>query len=147
MFPDAAWIAVELLLSGDDAVWLERLRALSRRTQMPLVAAGDVHMHCRRWNRCSGSIAKTAGLVTNQQRPGTASGVIFVTLEDETGFANLIVWPKIAKAQRIPLLTSTLMMVSGIVQKENDVLHLIVGKIENCSHWLQDLQVKSRDFQ
>jgi error-prone DNA polymerase len=99
------------------------------------------------WSRRSGSIAKTAGLVTNRQRPGTASGVIFVTLEDETGFANLIVWPKIAKAQRIPLLTSTLMMVSGIVQKENDVLHLIVGRIENCSHWLQDLEAKSRDFQ
>lgn len=99
------------------------------------------------WNRRSGSIAKVAGLVINRQRPGTASGVIFVTLEDETGFASLIVWPKIAKAQRIPLLTSTLMMVSGIVQKENDVLHLVVGKIESYSHWLQDLEAKSRDFQ
>lgn len=47
LFPEAVWIGVELLLSGDDAAWLERLRALSRRTQMPLVAAGDVHMHCR----------------------------------------------------------------------------------------------------
>jgi len=47
LFPDAAWIGVELLLSGGDAVWLERLRALSWRTRMPLAAAGDVHMHCR----------------------------------------------------------------------------------------------------
>ena len=73
------------------------------------------------WSRRSGSIAKVAGLVTNRQRPGTASGVIFVTLEDETGFANLIVRPQIAKMQRVPLLTATLMLVSGIVQKEDEI--------------------------
>lgn len=98
------------------------------------------------WQRRNGSIAKVAGLVINRQRPGTASGVIFVTLEDETGMANLIVWPKIAEAQRVPLLSAKLMMVSGIVQKENEVLHLVAGKIQDYSDWLNFVDWKSRDF-
>ncbi|MGH8475088.1 MAG: error-prone DNA polymerase [Methylococcales bacterium] len=98
------------------------------------------------WKRRNGSIAKVAGLVINRQRPSTASGVIFVTLEDETGLANLIVWPKIAEAQRIELLSAKLMVVSGIVQQENGVLHLVAGKIRDCSEWLNRIVSKSRDF-
>lgn len=98
------------------------------------------------WQRRNGSVAKVAGLVINRQRPGTASGVIFVTLEDETGMANLIVWPKIAKAQRAALLSASLMVVSGIVQQENGVLHLIAGRIEDRSEWLNLVEWKSRDF-
>ncbi|MGH8553438.1 MAG: OB-fold nucleic acid binding domain-containing protein, partial [Methylococcales bacterium] len=98
------------------------------------------------WKRRNGSIAKVAGLVINRQRPSTASGVIFVTLEDETGLANLIVWPKIAEAQRIELLSAKLMVVSGIVQQENGVLHLVAGKIRDCSEWLNRIVWKSRDF-
>ncbi len=99
------------------------------------------------WQRRNGSIAKVAGLVINRQRPSTASGVIFVTLEDETGLANLIVWPKVAEAQRVALLSARLMEVSGIVQKENGVLHLVVGKIQDRSDWLNQVEWKSRDFQ
>lgn len=97
-------------------------------------------------DRRNGSIVKVAGLVINRQRPSTASGVIFITLEDETGFANLIVWPKVAEAQRVSVLTAKLMLVSGIVQKENGVIHVIAGKIRNCSQWLSGLEVRSRDF-
>ena len=97
-------------------------------------------------SRRHGSIVKVAGLVTNRQRPSTASGVIFVTLEDETGISNLIVWPKTAEAQRVDLLTSKLLLVSGIVQKEHGVIHVIAGNIRNCSHWLQGLETHSRDF-
>ena len=97
--------------------------------------------------RRNGSIVRVAGLVINRQRPGTASGVIFITLEDETGLANLIVWPKIAEAQRRPLLASKLMLVSGVVQKEHDVVHVVAGKIQDYSQWLASLNVKSRDFQ
>ncbi|MGR9106380.1 MAG: error-prone DNA polymerase [Gammaproteobacteria bacterium] len=99
------------------------------------------------WQRRNGSIATVAGLVINRQRPGTASGVIFVTLEDETGLANLIVWPKIAAAQRRALLSARLLVVSGIVQKEQGVLHLIAGKIRDRSDWLPRLEWQSRDFQ
>ena len=96
--------------------------------------------------RRNGSIVRVAGLVVNRQRPGTASGVIFVTLEDETGLANLIVWPKIAQAQRLPLLSAKLMLVSGIVQKEHDVVHVVVGKIQDYSAHLANLPIKARDF-
>ena len=91
-------------------------------------------------------IAKTAGLVIGRQRPSTASGVIFVTLEDETGHVNVIVWPGFVKAQRKALLKAKFLCVSGIVQHESNVLHLIAGKLEDYSHWLEPLQAKSRDF-
>ncbi|MCS5564878.1 MAG: error-prone DNA polymerase [Methylococcales bacterium] len=92
------------------------------------------------WQRRTGSVAKVAGLVINRQRPLTASGVFFVTLEDETGMANLIVWPRTVEAQRVALLSSRVMIVSGIVQKEGGVLHLVVGKIRDGSSWLDSLE-------
>lgn len=92
------------------------------------------------WQRRTGSVAKVAGLVINRQRPLTASGVFFVTLEDETGMANLIVWPRTVEAQRVALLSSRMMIVSGIVQKEGGVLHLVVGKIRDGSSWLDSLE-------
>ncbi|HFE37735.1 MAG TPA: DNA polymerase III subunit alpha, partial [Gammaproteobacteria bacterium] len=98
------------------------------------------------WEMKTGKIAKVAGLVVGRQRPGTASGVVFVTLEDETGFINVIVWPKFAAAQRQALLNSKVMLVSGIVQQENNVLHLVAGRLEDCSCWLENLEAKSRDF-
>ena len=92
------------------------------------------------------TFAKTAGLVIGRQRPGTASGVIFVTLEDETGHVNVIVWANLAKTQRKALLKSKLLCVSGIVQRESSVLHLIARKLEDYSSWLESLPIKSRDF-
>ncbi len=94
----------------------------------------------------SGSLARVAGLVIGRQRPGSASGVIFVTLEDETGICNIIVWPKFAEAQRRPLLASRLLMVTGTVQQEAGVLHLVAGRLEDWSHWLGTLPISSRDF-
>ena len=91
-------------------------------------------------------IAKTAGLVIGRQRPGTASGVIFVTLEDETGHVNVIVWPGLVETQRKTLLKAKFLFVSGTVQHESNVLHLIAGRLKDYSHWLEPLQIKSRDF-
>ncbi|MCG7987315.1 MAG: error-prone DNA polymerase [Candidatus Thiodiazotropha weberae] len=105
-----------------------------------------VHTAQALWSVRNGAVARTAGLVIGRQRPGTASGVIFVTLEDETGQANVIVWPKIAEAQRKPLLQSQLLIVSGIVQQQDGVLHLVAGRLEDRTDWLGDLQTKSRDF-
>lgn len=94
----------------------------------------------------NGGLAKVAGLVIGRQRPGTASGVIFVTLEDESGQANVVVWPKIAEEQSKVLLQSQLLMVSGVVQKDEGVLHLIARKLEDLSFCLGELKIKSRDF-
>jgi len=98
------------------------------------------------WSIRSGAIARVAGLVLCRQRPQTASGVTFVTIEDETGHVNLIVWPSTAQAQRKALLQSNLLLVSGIVQQEEGVLHLLAGKLTDLHDWLAGLEVKSRDF-
>ncbi|AMK78309.1 MULTISPECIES: error-prone DNA polymerase [Methylomonas] len=98
------------------------------------------------WQRRNGSIAQVAGLVICRQRPMTAAGVTFVTLEDETGQVNLVVWPATALAQRKPLLKARLLSVSGTIQQEDGVLHLVAGKLEDWSSWIGDLETKSRDF-
>ncbi|WP_369602964.1 OB-fold nucleic acid binding domain-containing protein [Hahella sp. SMD15-11] len=93
-----------------------------------------------------GSWVRVAGLVIGRQRPGTASGVTFVTLEDETGFVNVVVWLNTARAQRKPLLTARLLEVNGIVEKEGEVIHVIAGRLVDRSAWLADLHTRSRDF-
>ena len=93
-----------------------------------------------------GAWVRTAGLVITRQRPGTASGVTFVTLEDETGHSNLVVWKKIADTQRQALLRSRLMAARGQVQREGDVIHLVVRHMSDLSHWLDGLHTRSRDF-
>lgn len=93
-----------------------------------------------------GSPVCTAGLVITRQRPGSAGGVVFVTLEDETGQVNLIVWERIAVSQRQVLLRAALMGVRGRVQREGEVLHVIAGRLEDHSHLLGDLKSRSRDF-
>ncbi len=98
------------------------------------------------WQLPSGSHARVAGLVIGRQRPGSASGVIFVTLEDETGNSNIVVWPKFAEAQRKPLLKAQLLVVAGTVQQEEGVLHLIAGRLEDLSSWLGEMKTSSRDF-
>jgi error-prone DNA polymerase len=89
---------------------------------------------------------RVGGMVMFRQRPGTASGVVFVSLEDETGIVNLIVWPKVVEAQRKPLLGARLMVVSGELQKEDGVTHVIAGRIHDASRWLGDIEAPSRDF-
>lgn len=93
-----------------------------------------------------GTNVRIAGLVTHRQRPGTASGVIFMTLEDETGSFNLIIWPKIAEAQRGVLLAARLLLVSGRLQSEQGVIHIVVQRSVDRSAWLGTLTTYSRDF-
>ena len=94
----------------------------------------------------SGRLVGVAGLVITKQRPGTASGVTFVTLEDETGCSNLVVWKKIAEEQRDVLLNSRLMGVQGELQKEGKVIHVIARKLVDHSELLGELLLKSRNF-
>ena len=102
--------------------------------------------HQSLWDQPNGRVIRTAGLVITRQRPGSASGVVFVTMEDETGYANLIVWERIATAQHAALIDSRLLEVRGKVQREGDVLHVIAQRLTNLSALLGELMVSSRDF-
>jgi error-prone DNA polymerase len=90
--------------------------------------------------------ARIAGLVTCRQRPGTASGVVFVTLEDETGNTNVIVHGALVEHQRRELLTARLLGVYGQIQREGNVVHLIAKRLVDRSDLLGQLSVSSRDF-
>lgn len=94
----------------------------------------------------TGRHVHVAGLVITKQRPGTASGVTFVTLEDESGYINLIVWKKIADEQRDALLNARLMGVDGELQIEGKVVHVIARKLHDHSALLGELQVRQRNF-
>ena len=94
----------------------------------------------------NGSRVRAAGIVTCRQRPGTASGVIFVTLEDETGNVNVIVWNNVLQKQRRELLGSTLLGVGGQIQREGEVIHLVAARLFDYSALLGSLTTTSRDF-
>ena len=97
-----------------------------------------------------GRLARASGLVTHRQRPETAKGTVFVTLEDETGAVNVIVWPKIADAQRKPLLGATLLTVYGQWQRQGEgdaaVMHLLAARMIDHTFLLNGLVSRSRDF-
>jgi len=89
---------------------------------------------------------RTAGIVVTRQRPGSASGVTFVTLEDETGHVNLIVWRNVAERYRRALIGARLLGASGTLQREGEVLHLVVARLYDYSRLLGELKTYSRDF-
>jgi len=93
-----------------------------------------------------GEMVRTAGLVICRQHPSSSNGVIFVTLEDETGQTNLIVWPGVATHQRRELLNASLLAVVGEVQREGEVQHVIAKQLADHSALLGNLVTKSRDF-
>ena len=81
------------------------------------------------WRLAPGTRARTCGLVIVRQRPGSAKGVLFLTLEDETGFANIIVWPDLWRRFRTPLLAARLLLAEGRIQREGRVLHLVAERV------------------
>ncbi len=94
----------------------------------------------------NGRSVLVAGLVITRQRPGSASGVTFVTLEDETGQMNLVVWKATADVQRKELLSARLMGARGVLQIEAGVTHVIVRELYDHNAWLGALMTRSRDF-
>jgi error-prone DNA polymerase len=96
--------------------------------------------------RPDGSSVRTAGLVITRQRPGSAEGVTFVTLEDEHGSINLIVWRDVAERQRQALVGSRLMGVAGRLQLQGEVMHVIAHRLLDLSPLLGGLRAESRDF-
>ncbi|MGH8855593.1 MAG: error-prone DNA polymerase, partial [Telluria sp.] len=93
-----------------------------------------------------GQLARACGLVTVRQRPGTAKGVLFMTLEDETGNVNVIIWPALVEQQRREVLNAPLLGVYGIWQKQGEVRHLVARRLVDMSHLLGKLRSPSRDF-
>jgi error-prone DNA polymerase len=93
-----------------------------------------------------GRLVRTAGIVIGRQRPDTASGVVFVTLEDETGPINVIVWRDLGDRQRRELLGSKLLAVYGKVEREGQVVHVLAGRLADLSPLLGELPTRSRDF-
>jgi error-prone DNA polymerase len=91
-------------------------------------------------------LIRVAGIVTGRQRPGTASGVVFVTLEDETGYINVVVWSDLVERQRRELLGSRLLGVYGIVERKDNVIHLVARRLFDHSGLLGSLETESRDF-
>ena len=96
--------------------------------------------------RPHGSGVHVAGLVTQRQRPATAKGTIFVTLEDEHGMVNVIVWPHLAIRRRKALLQARLLAVRGRWEDVDGVQHLVAGELHDLSHLLGALPLASRDF-
>ncbi|WP_458127969.1 error-prone DNA polymerase [Pseudomonas sp. Z2-11] len=93
-----------------------------------------------------GRNVSVAGLVTGRQRPGTASGVTFVTLEDEFGNLNVVVWRDLAERQRKVLVGSQLLRVDGRWESVGEVRHLIAGRLSDLTGLLAGINVRSRDF-
>ena len=87
----------------------------------------------------NGARVTVAGLVILRQRPGTANGVIFITLEDETGVVNVIVWRKLYEKFRRAVIAGRMLRVTGRLQRENDVTHIIAEQIEDISDLLDSL--------
>nr|WP_314543330.1 error-prone DNA polymerase [uncultured Massilia sp.] len=94
----------------------------------------------------NGQLARACGIVTVRQRPGTAKGVLFLTIEDETGNINVIVWASLVEQQRREVLNASLLGVYGVWQREGEVRHLVAKRLVDMSHLLGSLDTRSRDF-
>lgn len=112
----------------------ERLKQKRFVSSMELKGAGD-----RALIRC-------AGIVVGRQRPGTASGIVFMTLEDETGWSNIVVHADLVERQRKELLGAKLLGVYGQLQREGEVVHLVAKRLVDLTAWLGQLETSSRDF-
>jgi error-prone DNA polymerase len=95
----------------------------------------------------SGARVKISGLVTCRQRPGSAKGVVFMTIEDESAVANVIVWPKLFERVRPVVLGARYVAVTGRVQSESGVIHVVAEQLEDLTHWLAQLAEHGTDIE
>ena len=149
--PEEDAVALPAPSSGEDVLSDYRALGLSLRQHPLALLRGQ--LRARRLldsqalrDRRHGSHVAIAGLVTQRQRPQTASGTIFVTLEDEAGMVNVIVWPRVAERGRRALLGSTLLAVRGRWERVDGVDHLVAAHLEDLSPLLGGLRAESRDF-
>jgi error-prone DNA polymerase len=131
----ADYASIGLTLGKHPLAMLRRTLA-ARRCRRSREFAGLAH----------GTPVRLAGLVTLRQRPETASGVTFVTLEDEDGLVNVVVWRDLGERQRRVLLEARLLAVQGRVESAEGVQHLIAADLRDWSPLLGNLATQSRDF-
>jgi error-prone DNA polymerase len=89
---------------------------------------------------------QTAGLVLVRQMPGSAKGVVFITIEDETGIANLVIWPKLYERQRRVILSARMLAVHGRIQREGEVVHLVAHRVSDLSEALASVGHRDATF-
>ncbi|ANU36864.1 error-prone DNA polymerase [Vibrio scophthalmi] len=97
-------------------------------------------------NKTHQSLVTVVGVVTGRQSPGTAAGVTFFTLEDDTGNINVVVWQATARAQQQAYLAAKILRVKGTLEREGNVIHVIAGRLEDLTNQLHELDSRSRDF-
>ncbi|WP_409514518.1 OB-fold nucleic acid binding domain-containing protein [Brevundimonas sp.] len=93
-----------------------------------------------------GRLTRLAGLVLVRQKPGSAKGVMFITIEDETGVANLVIWPSLYEQQRRIVLSASMLVVDGKVQREGDVVHIVATKLHDASALLASVGDRGEAF-
>ena len=93
-----------------------------------------------------GTRVRACGLITMRQRPMTANGTIFLTLEDETGYVNAVLWPRVWERQRAVMLQASLIAIDGVMESDGDVYHLIAERLHDYSGLTDGLKARSRDF-
>ena len=107
---------------------------------------GRYTLACDLVNIAPQSVVSVVGLVTGRQSPGTASGVTFLTLEDHTGNSNVVIWQATANAQKQAFLTAKILKVTGIIEREAEVIHIIAGRLIDLTSTIAGLKTQSRDF-
>lgn len=93
-----------------------------------------------------GRFVQVAGIVTGRQRPSSASGVLFLTLEDETNNVNVVIWTRVLETFRSAVVQGRLLKIKGVLEREASVIHVIAGHVEDLSHYLEHFSLRSRDF-
>lgn len=89
---------------------------------------------------------RMASIAAGRQRPGTTTGIVFLTLEDETGNVNVIVWTDLQSRCRSAILKLKLLLIKGTVEADHNVTHAIAGDLIDCSRYLEEMRLGSRDF-
>jgi error-prone DNA polymerase len=93
-----------------------------------------------------GTHTRACGLVTMRQRPMTANGTIFLTLEDETGYVNVVIWQRLWERRRSVILNASLVAVDGVLESDGEVYHLVARQVHDFDGLMKGLKTKSRDF-
>ena len=137
----ADYNSVSLTLKKHPLQWLRERHDLFRQCKKSIELA-TLTQH---------QFVRVAGLVTGRQRPGTATGIIFVTLEDETGNSNVIVRNEVQQRYREALLSATVLLVKGVIEMNHSlettkVIHIVAGELIDYSAYLRDMELASRDF-
>jgi error-prone DNA polymerase len=145
---DQSDFALPPMIVGEHVVEDYRMLGLSLKAHPAALLRGALSAHDavaaeRLAGMRTGARTRVAGLVLVRQRPGTAAGVIFMTLEDETGVANIIVWPKVYERFRPQVLGARLCAVDGVVQCESGVIHVIAERLHDISPLLARLSDQS----